>query len=215
MIEAIVFDLDGTLLHTVPDIAAAMNRALSACGLPTHEQAVVETFLGGGIRDAVLKATPNGTDEDTIERVLDLYREDYLHHCTDQTAPYDGVMEMVAEFVRRGKKLVVLSNKTETTAQKIVSHFFPEGQFTATFGRVPERPLKPHVDAARPVFDTLGIAPEKIAYVGDSNTDILFGKAAGMFTVATPWGYRSREELLAVEPDLMVEHPLELLQMLG
>lgn len=214
MIEAIVFDLDGTLLHTVPDIAAALNRALSACGLPTHEQAVVETFLGGGIRDAVNKAAPAGTDAEIIERVLELYKEDYLLHCTDQTTLYDGVAEMVAEFISRGKKLVVLSNKTETTAQKIVCHFFPEGQFTAVFGRVPERPLKPHVDAARPVFDILGISADKIAYVGDSNTDILFGKAAGMFTVATPWGYRSREELLAVEPDAIVEHPMELLGVL-
>ena len=118
MIKAIVFDLDGTLLDTVPDIAAAMNRALAACGLPTHEQKVVESFLGGGILDAVQQATPDGTSEEIIGKVLDLYRDDYVAHCTEKTRLYDGVREMVDEFAARGFKMAVLSNKTELTAQK-------------------------------------------------------------------------------------------------
>ena len=214
MIKAVVFDLDGTLLDTVPDIAAAMNRALSACGLPTHEQKTVETFLGNGIRDAVLKAVPAGTGEEVISRVLDLYRDDYVAHCTEKTVLYDGIREMVREFVRRGIRLVVLSNKTEATAQKIVRHFFPDGEFTAAFGRVPERPLKPHVDAAKPVMDTLKLRPEEIAYVGDSNTDILFAKAVGMLPIATPWGYRSREELVEAGAQLIAEHPMEILDLI-
>lgn len=214
MIKAVVFDLDGTLLDTVPDIAAALNRALAACGLPTHDEKTVETFLGNGIRDAVLKAVPAGTDEETIQRVLDLYRDDYVAHCTEKTTLYDGVAEMVTKFRERGLSLVVLSNKTEATARKIVRHFFPDGEFTAAFGRVPERPLKPHVDAAKPVMDTLHLCPEEIAYVGDSNTDILFAKAVGMLSVATPWGYRSREELIAVEPALMAEKPAEVYELL-
>ena len=193
MIKAVVFDLDGTLLDTVPDIAAAMNRALAACGLPIHEQKTVETFLGNGIRDAVLKAVPADTEEETIQQVLDLYRDDYVAHCTEKTALYQGVAEMVDCLVEQSIPLVVLSNKTEATAQKIVRHFFPNGEFTAAFGRVPERPLKPHIDAAKPVMETLNLRPEEIAYVGDSNTDILFAKAVGMLPVATPWGYRSRD----------------------
>ena len=214
MIKAVVFDLDGTLLDTVPDIAAAMNRALSACGLPTHEQKTVETFLGNGIRDAVLKAVPAGTGEEVISRVLDLYRDDYVAHCTEKTVLYDGIREMVGEFVRRGIRLVVLSNKTEATAQKIVRHFFPAGEFTAAFGRVPERPLKPHVDAAKPVMDTLKLRPEEIAYVGDSNTDILFARAVGMLPVATPWGYRSREELVEAGAELIAEKPMDVVTLL-
>lgn len=214
MIKAVVFDLDGTLLDTVPDIAAALNRALAACGLPTHEVKAVAPFLGGGIRDAVIKATPEGTGEETIQRVLDLYRDDYVAHCTEKTALYDGVMEMVDRFVARRISLVVLSNKTEATAQKIVRHFFPDGQFKAAFGRVSDRPLKPHVDAARPVMDTLKLRPEEIAYVGDSNTDILFAKAVGMLSVATPWGYRSREELVEAGPELMAEKAMDVFDLL-
>lgn len=214
MIKAIVFDLDGTLLHTVPDIAAALNRSLAACGLPTHDQKTVETFLGGGIRDAVMKATPEGTGEETIQRVLDLYRDDYAAHCTEQTALYPGVREMVESFSARGLKLAVLSNKTEKTAQKIVAHFFPGGEFSAVFGRVPERPLKPHADAAKPVLDALHLSPEEIAYVGDSNTDILFAKAVGMLPVATPWGYRSRAELVEAGAELMADSPAELAKLL-
>lgn len=214
MIKAIVFDLDGTLLDTVPDIAAALNRALAACGLPTHDQKTVETFLGGGIRDAVMKATPADTPAETIERVLELYRDDYAAHCTERTALYHGVREMVDGFAARGWKLGVLSNKTEATARKIIDHFFPEGQFCAVFGRVPERPLKPHVDAAKPVLDAMDLQPHEIAYVGDSNTDILFAKAVGMLPVATPWGYRSREELIEAGAELIAENAPDLLKLL-
>lgn len=214
MIKAIVFDLDGTLLDTVPDIAAALNRSLAACSLPTHSQKTVETFLGGGIRDAVLKATPAGTDPQTIERVLALYRDDYVAHCTEKTALYEGVPEMVDSFAARGLKLCVLSNKTEGTAQKIIAHFFPAGTFRAVFGRVPDRPLKPHADAAAPVLSALGMEPCEIAYVGDSNTDILFAKAVGMLPVATPWGYRSRAELIEAGAELIAENAADLLRLL-
>lgn len=214
MIKAIVFDLDGTLLDTVPDIAAALNRALAACSLPTHDQKTVETFLGGGIRDAVMKATPDGTDQEVIERVLDLYRDDYVAHCAEKTRMYDGVREMVDCFAAQGMEMAVLSNKTEATAQKIVAHFFPNGEFKAVFGRVADRPLKPHVDAAKPVLEVLGLAAQEIAYVGDSNTDILFAKAVGMLPVATPWGYRSREELIEAGADKIAENPMELLNLI-
>lgn len=214
MIKAIVFDLDGTLLDTVGDIAAALNRALAACGLPTHEQKMVETFLGGGIRDAVMKATPEGTGQEVIERVLDLYRDDYVAHCTEKTRLYDGVREMVDCLAAQGFEMAVLSNKTEATAQKIVAHFFPNGEFKAVFGRAADRPLKPHPDAAKPVLEVLALPPEEIAYVGDSNTDILFARAVGMLPVATPWGYRSREELVEAGAELIAEHPMELLELI-
>lgn len=215
MIKAIVFDLDGTLLDTVPDIAAALNRALSACGLPTHSQKTVETFLGGGIRDAVMKATPNGTDESTIQHVLDLYRDDYIAHCTEQTMLYEEVAEVVDTFAAQGMRLAILSNKTEATAQKIAAYFFPKGQFEAVFGRVPDRPLKPHPDAAVPVLQALGLPAEEIAYVGDSNTDILFAKAVGMLPIATPWGYRSREELVKAGAQLIAQSPTDLLHLVS
>ena len=214
MIKAVVFDLDGTLLHTVPDIAAALNRALRTCSLPTHDQKTVETFLGNGIRDAVLKAVPDGTEEETIQQVLDLYRDDYVAHCTEQTTLYPGVREMVDILAARGIPLVVLSNKTEATAQKIVRHFFPDGEFTAAFGRVPDRPLKPHIDAAKPVMETLHLSPEEIAYAGDSNTDILFARSVGMLPIATPWGYRSRKELVEAGAKLIAETPMEILDLL-
>ena len=214
MIKAVVFDLDGTLLDTVPDIAGAMNRALAACGLPTHDQKTVETFLGGGIRDAVTQASPKDTPEETLQQVLELYRDDYIANCTEKTALYDGVREMVERFAQRGVPMVVLSNKTEATAQKIVRHFFPKGEFIAVYGRVPERPLKPHADAAKPVLDALHLAPEEIAYVGDSNTDILFAKTVGMTPVAAPWGYRSREELVEAGAKLIAEKPLDIYTLL-
>ena len=215
MIHAVVFDLDGTLLDTIPDIAGALNRALAACGLPTHPVRRVETFVGGGIRDAVRKAVPADTPDETLERILEIYKEDYCNRCTEQTARYPGVPEMLERLLQHGFALGVLSNKTEATAQKIVRTYFPDVPFRCVLGRVDGRPLKPDPAAAVPVLEALGLPAGEVAYAGDSGTDILFAKAVGMIPAAAPWGYRSREELVEKGALLVPENPRELGELLA
>ena len=205
MIHAVVFDLDGTLLDTIPDIAGALNRALAACGLPTHPVRRVETFVGGGIRDAVRKAVPADTPDE----------EDYCNRCTEQTARYPGVPEMLERLLQHGFALGVLSNKTEATAQKIVRTYFPDVPFRCVLGRVDGRPLKPDPAAAVPVLEALGLPAGEVAYAGDSGTDILFAKAVGMVPAAAPWGYRSRDELVEKGALLVPENPRELGELLA
>ena len=195
MLKAVIFDLDGTLLYTIKDITAALNRALAACGLPTHSVEAVQGFVGNGIRDAVRRAVPEGTAEEVQEKVLDLYKEDYREHCAESTVCYPGVRELAAGLDRAGIAQAVLSNKTEATARKVVASFFPDGPFAHVFGRVGDRPLKPDPAAAVPVLEALGCSPSEAAYVGDSGTDMVFARAVGMLPAAAPWGYRSREEI--------------------
>ena len=215
MIHAVVFDLDGTLLDTIPDIAGALNRALAACGLPTHPVRRVETFVGGGIRDAVRKAVPADTPGETLERIWEIYKADYCHRCTEQTARYPGVPEMLERLLQHGFALGVLSNKTEATAQKIVRTYFPDVPFRCVLGRVDGRPLKPDPAAAVPVLEALGLPAGEVAYAGDSGTDILFAKAVGMVPAAAPWGYRSRDELVEKGALLVPENPRELGELLA
>ena len=215
MIHAVVFDLDGTLLDTIPDIAGALNRALAACGLPTHPVRRVETFVGGGIRDAVRKAVPADTPDETLEHILEIYKEDYCNRCTEQTARYPGVPEMLERLLQHGFALGVLSNKTEATAQKIVRTYFPDVPFRCVLGRVDGRPLKPDPAAAVPVLESLGLPAGEVAYAGDSGTDILFAKAVGMVPAAAPWGYRSRDELVEKGALLVPENPRELGELLA
>ena len=209
MLKAVIFDLDGTLLYTIKDITAALNRALAACGLPTHSVEAVQGFVGNGIRDAVRRAVPEGTAEEVQEKVLDLYKEDYREHCAESTVCYPGVRELAAGLDRAGIAQAVLSNKTEATARKVGPSFF-----TDVFGRVGDRPLKPDPAAAVPVLEALGCSPSEAAYVGDSGTDMVFARAVGMLPAAAPWGYRSREELAASGAVLMPDGPEDLLKLL-
>lgn len=214
MIKAVVFDLDGTLLDTIPDIAFALNRALDRCGLPTHPVEACKGFVGGGIREAVVRAVPPQSPPEVIDRVLELYRAYYPAHCTVHTAPYPGVAELLAGLAAAGIALGILSNKTQLPTRQIVGHFFPRVPFRFVLGRVDGCPLKPDPAAAGRILEALNLPPAEIAYVGDSGTDMAFARAAGMLPAAAPWGYRSREDLAENGAVLMPEDAGELLSLL-
>lgn len=214
MIKAVVFDLDGTLLDTIPDIAGSLNRGLATCGLPTHPVRVCERFVGGGIREAVRKAAPENTPQEVLDKVLAVYLSDYPNHCTDTTRCYPGVPQMLEGLVEAGLTLGVLSNKTEGPARQIIKSLLPGVPFRCVLGRVDGRPLKPDPLAAASVLEALALSPSDIAYVGDSGTDMQFARAAGMLAAAAPWGYRSRAELVEMGAQLVADSPAGLLEQL-
>lgn len=215
MIKAVVFDLDGTLLDTIPDIAGALNRALAACGWPTHSIEACKTFVGNGIFNAIRRALPEGTTEADVLQVNVVYQREYPAHCTEATRPYNGIGELFSQLAQRGILLGVLTNKEQPTARIIMDHYFPDVPFRCVCGRVrDDSPLKPDAAAAAPVLQSMGLPPETIAFVGDSGTDMTFAKNAGFLPIAAPWGYRSREELIECGAALVADDAAGLLQLL-
>lgn len=214
MIRAVVFDLDGTLLDTIPDIAEALNRALVARGFPARERSEYNYFVGGGIMEAIRRAAPEGTDEAELREINKVYQGYYPDHCNVHTTYYPGILECLSTLQEKGMALGVLSNKTETTTQRVIATYFGSTPFRFVFGNNGQRALKPSTEAAAPICEVLGLLPEEIAYVGDSGSDMAFARDAGMLPVAATWGYRTEEELRENGAVLLPASPKELAQLL-
>lgn len=212
--KAVLFDLDGTLLDTLPDFAPALNHALTACGFPARALGEFNHIIGGGIRHGIRLALPAAASDADAERVHTEYQRYYAAHCCEHTRPYDGIPELLATLEKRGVALAVLTNKTECLAQRIIRQYFPDIHFRLVWGNLEPRPLKPLPDAGMQMLDALGLRPEEAAYVGDSDTDIRFAQACGMLPVGAVWGYRGREELADAGAVRLADSPAELAALL-
>lgn len=214
MIRAVIFDLDGTLLDTKRDLASAHNYILRRFGLPERALEDFGQIVGGGIIEAIRRAAPPGTPEETIMELNKLYQSYYPDHCTEQTAPYPGMVETVEKLAEAGIALAVFTNKTEPTAIKLVDHYFPGIKFEFIWGNDGSRPLKPATDAAFAAQRILGFEMSEIAYVGDIGSDMAFARNAGLVAVGAAWGFRGREELEASGAQIICGEPAELLKLL-
>ena len=171
--KLIIFDLDGTLLDTIDDLAAATNHALKLNGFPTHERAAYRYFVGNGITKLVERALPEASrDEATIVRVRQDFVAYYSDHNTDLTKPYPGIGALVAELRRRGVRMAVASNKYQAATVKLIAQFFPEGTFGAVFGQREGIEPKPDPTIVFDILKQVGIAPDATLYIGDSKVDM-------------------------------------------
>jgi phosphoglycolate phosphatase len=194
----VIFDLDGTLVDSISDIAAAMNHVLARAGMPTHDLAAYAAFVGEGAAMLVRRAAPEGADVDAL---LAAFVEHYAAHCMDATRPYPGIGALVGELRARGRRLGVLSNKPDALTQEIVAACFPAGTFTAIAGDLPGVPRKPDPTSALALAERLGAAPADCWLVGDTAIDIRTASAAGMRSIAVGWGLRPVAELALAAPD--------------
>lgn len=209
-IRAVVFDLDGTLLDTVPDLGESANAALRRFGMPAMPARDYQPRIGHGIRNLMLQSVPEGTPEALFEQVLAFYLAYYPEHCTEHTQIYPGVAELLEKLQGAGYALAVLSNKTERTAQRIISHFFPQTPFRFVWGNNGMRPLKPALDAGSGLCAALSLRPEEILYLGDGDSDMEFASKMGFFAAGAAWGYRSREALAENGADAVLEQASDL-----
>ena len=202
--QAVLFDMDGTLLDTLRDMAACMNRVLRENGYPPRTMEELRTFIGNGALVLTRRSLPAGTDEAEVQRVLRLYRAEYQANFCVETVPYPGIPELLEKLRRSGIAVAVVSNKPEPTAQKLTDRFFPG---TVTVGDDGVHPRKPAPDNVLRALDALGAAAERVLYVGDSEVDLATARAAGTDAAIVGWGYRDRDFLLRSGADEVLDTP--------
>lgn len=210
-IRAVVFDLDGTLLDTIADLASAVNYALATHGRPVRTDGEIRSFLGNGIRRLVAEAVPEGTTASDYEAIFATFRTYYVAHCMEQTKPYEGIMPLVKQLKQDGVKMGIVSNKLQPAVSQLHEKFFA-GLIDVAVGERPGIPRKPDPKSLLTAIDNLGATPETTLYVGDSEVDIATARAAGCRCVTVLWGFRDEDFLRSRYPDAHYIHrPDELL----
>lgn len=206
--ETVLFDLDGTLLNTLDDLTDAVNHVLGNHGYPLRTREQIRSALGNGARDLLIKSLPEGTDEETLARLLEEYQPWYLAHSQVKTAPYEGIGELLKELQKRGVKTAVVSNKGDLQVRPLAEKFFPE--IPVAIGERKDLRRKPHPDMINEALRLLGVSPDGAALMGDSEVDGQTAKNAGIAFLAAGWGFRDREILETFDPALYLEHPADL-----
>jgi phosphoglycolate phosphatase len=213
--QAVLFDLDGTLLDTLDDIAEATNRALRGLGFPEHRAESYKLMVGDGVENLVRRVLPEGhRDAATVAACAERMRGEYARHWAVKTHPYEGIVELLDALAVRGIAMAVLSNKPEDFTRLCVEKLLPAGRFAAILGARPSLPKKPDPAGALQIAGQLGLAPAAFIYLGDTNTDMRTAVAAGMSPIGALWGFRAAEELSAAGAKALLARPADLLGLL-
>ena len=221
MFNVYVFDLDGTLLDTLQDLANSVNYALRQHGMPEHSIDDIRHFVGNGVRLLMERAVPDGARNPQFEAAFATFRQYYMQHSLDTTRPYDGIPELIHELKNRGCQMAVVSNKMMAATQELVHHFFPDipvaiGEHEAAGIR-----KKPAPDTVYEALRQLGIIhhpssiihqTSDIVYVGDSDVDLATARNSGLPCISVLWGFRSRDFLLTHGATTFAERPADILR---
>lgn len=210
MNHGLIFDLDGTLVDSLSGIAASLNHALAASGLPVHPPGSVRKFIGNGAKILIRRATPADADETLLNTLEQAFKSHYDLTWPDGTRVYDGIHDLLVNLQHRGHPLAVLSNKPHPFTEAIVARMFPTVRFSAVLGQRDGIPHKPDPAGALEIAASLQLPPEHCTLVGDSTMDLETARNAGMRAVAVTWGFQDREQLLAAGADVMIDTPEEL-----
>ena len=208
--DTYIFDLDGTLLSTLNDLATSTNYALRWAGMPERTIEKIRMFVGNGVKLLMERAIPNGINNPKFEETYAKFREHYLEHNLDTTSPYDGIPELLRELKRRGKKLAIVSNKFYAATQDLAKHFFPDTIKVAIGERETIR-KKPAPDTVLEALRQLGASKEGAVYIGDSDVDIMTAKNCGLPCISVLWGFRDKDFLIQHGGTIFVNKPSEIL----
>ena len=219
MYNVYIFDLDGTLLDTLQDLANSVNYALRQHGMPEHSIDDIRRFVGNGVRLLMERSVPDGARNPQFEDAFVTFRQHYMQHSLDTTRPYDGIPELIHELKNRGCQMAVVSNKMMAATQELVRHFFPDipvaiGEHEAAGIR-----KKPAPDTVYEALRLLAVSDSQLpisqqptaVYVGDSDVDLATARSSGLSCISVLWGFRDRDFLLAHGATTFAEHPLDIL----
>lgn len=214
MFKFCVFDMDGTVVNSLGDIASAMNRSLEELGYNTYDEDDYKSMVGDGMRVLCQRAIPN-EGEEAVDKLVAEYNKNYLDNICVKSFIYDGVEELVRKLGNNGVKCAILSNKPQPQALEVADKLFYDGMFVQVLGQTPQFPVKPAPDSLLWMMKHYGFDKSEVAYIGDSNVDVRLGKAADVYTVGVEWGFRGAEELKFEGADDIAKDTDELAKLLG
>lgn len=213
--RGVVFDFDGTLLDTLQDLADSVNAVLGRSGFPPHTLDEYRLFVGQGIEELARRVLPEGRrDEATITHTLAEVRREYRQRWPDHTRPYDGIPALLDALAERGIKMAIVTNKPDDSTRQMAARLLPRWGFDVIIGATADLPHKPDPAGAIEAARAMGLPPEAILYVGDSDIDMKTAIAAGMYPVGVLWGFRSADELQRNGAKALIRSPLQLLDLL-
>lgn len=204
MYKLCVFDMDGTVVNSIGDIATAMNRALSILGHKTYTDNDYYKMVGDGMDILCRRAFPEANDEE-LHKLISLYKEYYIDHCCEKSVMYPNIAELITSLKKSGVKCAILSNKPHDQAIKVAETLFDKEMFDIILGQTDRFPIKPAPDSLLWMINEFGLEKSDVAYIGDTNVDMRLGKSAGVFTVGVTWGFRDADELKAANADAIAD----------
>lgn len=210
-VEAVVFDLDGTLLDTLEDLKDSVNAALKHYRMPERTLEEIRSFVGNGIRSLMIQSVSDGDKHPEFEKILAFFKKHYRENCVNKTVPYEGVLELMRELSGRGIKMAIVSNKFDAGVKALNEKFFAE-YIEVAMGEIPGSKRKPDPESVNVALQLLGVDKEHAVYVGDSDVDILTAKNAEIRCISVSWGFRDETFLLNHEAGVVIGRPLELLE---
>lgn len=209
--KAAVFDLDGTLLNTIDDLAWATNYTLKQFNMPTYTVDEVRQMVGNGVAKLIRDAVPEDTDDATYQQILACFKEHYADHSLDNTVPYPGILDAIDILKAAGVKCAVVSNKPNFAIADLMKNFFP-GRFDFALGQRDDLKRKPNAEPVHYALAQIGVNPKDAVYIGDSEVDVKTAQNSNMPCISVTWGFRDRDTLLAAGATTLVDTADELVQ---
>lgn len=211
--EAVIFDLDGTLLNTLEDLRESVNHALRSYGMPERSLEEIRHFVGNGVEKLIERAVLKGTEDSLRKKIFQAFKEHYAIHCNDKTDLYPGIASLLAALKEKGFQMAIVSNKLQEGVDVLHKQYFSE-YLSVAIGAREGICKKPAPDTVMEALRLLGVSKEKAVYVGDSEVDIATAAHAGMNCITVAWGFRTRQEQKEAGATLFVEKPEEMISLL-
>lgn len=211
MIKAVLFDLDGTLVNSLFDLATSTNYALEKMGFETHSDDKYRYFVGDGMKKLIERALPSDKlNDETLSECFDIFYSHYKEHFYDKTCAYEGIEELLLKLNEKGIILSVISNKQHEMAVTVVEKILPKVKFHTVCGKQENYPAKPDKQLTLKIIEQMGVKPNECLFVGDSNVDIITAHNSGTVSVGVLWGFRTKEELLESGAEHIVSNAFEI-----